>query len=199
MLMRFAARMPYIHTFADVCIIPDLQSFSKSTAVAVRACLIQLYPVFWPVGFRQRFIYCARRIMNSLPRLTRISASLALIFALAACGGKSDAPAAPPPPEVSVITVNPTKLAVTNELPARLESSRIAEVRARVPGIILKRNFHEGSDVKAGELLYQIDPAQFRADYNSANAAVERAEAILLQNELKAKRYKPLVETNAIS
>lgn len=137
--------------------------------------------------------------MNSLPRLTRISASLALIFALAACGGKSDAPAAPPPPEVSVITVNPTKLAVTNELPARLESSRIAEVRARVPGIILKRNFHEGSDVKAGELLYQIDPAQFRADYNSANAAVERAEAILLQNELKAKRYKPLVETNAIS
>src|SRR5690606_5822023 len=59
MLMRFAARLPFIHTFADVCIIPDLQSFSKSTAVAVRACLIQLYPVFWPVGFRQRlYLLC---------------------------------------------------------------------------------------------------------------------------------------------
>lgn len=137
--------------------------------------------------------------MNSLPRLTRISASLALIFALAACGGKSEAPAAPPPPEVSIITVNPAPLGITNELPGRLESSRIAEVRARVAGIVLKRNFREGSDVKAGELLYQIDPAQFQANYNSANAAVERAEATLLQNELKAKRYKPLVETNAIS
>ncbi|GGI20308.1 efflux RND transporter periplasmic adaptor subunit [Oxalicibacterium faecigallinarum] len=137
--------------------------------------------------------------MSSLPRLTRISASLFLIFALAACGKKNEAPAAPPPTEVSVITINAAPLAVTNELPARLESSRIAEVRARVAGIVLKRNFREGADVKAGELLYQIDPAQFQANYNSADAAVQRAEATLLQAEMTAKRYKPLVETNAVS
>lgn len=137
--------------------------------------------------------------MSSLPRLTRISASLFLIFALAACGKKNEAPAAPPPTEVSVVTINAAPLAVTNELPARLESSRIAEVRARVAGIVLKRNFREGADVKAGELLYQIDPAQFQANYNSADAAVQRAEATLLQAEMTAKRYKPLVETNAVS
>lgn len=137
--------------------------------------------------------------MSSLPRLTRISASLFLLSALAACGKKSDAPAAPPPTEVSIITVNPAPLAVSNELPGRLESTRIAEVRARVAGIVLKRNFREGADVKAGELLYQIDPAPFQANYNSADAAVARAEATLLQTQLKAKRYAPLVQTNAIS
>jgi len=137
--------------------------------------------------------------MSSLPRLTRISASLFLIYALTACGKKNEAPAAPPPTEVSVITVNAAPLAVTNELPGRIEASRIAEVRARVAGIVLKRNFREGADVKAGELLYQIDPAQFQANYNSADAAVQRAEATLLQAEMTAKRYKPLVETNAVS
>ena len=137
--------------------------------------------------------------MSSLPRLTRISAAVCLIFTLAACGKKSEAPAAPPPTEVSVVTITSAPLAVTNELPGRLEASRIAEVRARVPGIVLKRNFREGADVKAGELLYQIDPAQFQASYNSADASVQRAEATLLQAELTAKRYKPLVETNAVS
>uniref|UniRef100_UPI0025D644AF efflux RND transporter periplasmic adaptor subunit n=1 Tax=uncultured Oxalicibacterium sp. TaxID=1168540 RepID=UPI0025D644AF len=137
--------------------------------------------------------------MSSLPRLTRISASLFLIYALAACGKKSEAPAAPPPAEVSIVTVSAAPLAVTNELPGRMEATRIAEVRARVPGIVLKRNFREGADVKAGELLYQIDPAPLQANYNSADAAVSRAEATLLQTQLKAKRYAPLVETNAIS
>ena len=137
--------------------------------------------------------------MSSLPRLTALGATVIVLFALTACG-KSDKPApARPPAEVSVITVKPGPLGVTNELPGRLESARIAEIRARVPGVVLKRTFREGSDVKAGATLFLIDPAQFKATYNSANAAVARAEATLLQSELKEKRYKPLVVTNAIS
>lgn len=137
--------------------------------------------------------------MSSLPRLTRISAVIFLIYAIAGCGKSETKAPAPPPAEVSVITVKQAPLGVTNELPGRLESSRIAEVRARVPGIVLKRTFREGSDVKAGATLFLIDPAQFQAAYNSADAAVARAEATLLQAQLKAKRYKPLVETNAVS
>ncbi|MFJ7567057.1 efflux RND transporter periplasmic adaptor subunit [Herminiimonas sp. NPDC097707] len=137
--------------------------------------------------------------MSSLPRLTSLGASLFILFAVAGCG-KSDAPAAAPPPtEVSVVTIKSSALGITNELPGRLESTRIAEIRARVPGVVLKRTFREGSDIKAGATLFLIDPAQFEAAYNSADAAVARAEATLLQAELKANRYKPLVETNAIS
>ena len=137
--------------------------------------------------------------MSSLPRLTRLSAALFLIYAIAGCGAKSEQAGAPPPQEVSVVTVQPGVLGVTNELPGRMESIRVAEVRARVPGIVLKRVFREGSDVKAGAQLYQIDPAQLQATYNSADAAVSRSEATLATAELKAKRYKPLVETNAVS
>ena len=137
--------------------------------------------------------------MNSLSRLTRISAALLLLCALAACGKSNSQASAPPPPEVSVVTIKPAPLGVTNELPGRLEATRVADVRARVPGIILKRVFREGSDVKAGQVLYQIDPAQFQATYDSAEAAVQRAEATLLQAQLKESRYKPLVATNAIS
>ncbi len=137
--------------------------------------------------------------MSSLPRLTSLGAAIFVLFAVTACG-KSDVPAAAPPPtEVSVVTIKSSALGVTNELPGRLESTRIAEIRARVPGVVLKRTFREGSDVKAGATLFLIDPAQFKAAYNSADAAVAKAEATLLQAELKAKRYKPLVETNAIS
>jgi membrane fusion protein (multidrug efflux system) len=137
--------------------------------------------------------------MSSLPRLTRISAALILIYAIAACGKSDQQASAPPPAEVSIVTIKPAPLGVTNELPGRLESTRVADVRARVPGIVLKRTFREGSDVKAGATLFLIDPAQFQASYNSADASVQRAEATLLQSQLKAKRYKPLVETNAVS
>lgn len=137
--------------------------------------------------------------MSSLPRLTTLGAAIVVLFAVAACGKSNQQASAPPPTEVSVITVKQGPLGVINELPGRLESTRIAEIRARVPGVVLKRTFREGSDVKAGATLFLIDPAQFKATYNSANAAVARAEATLLQAELKEKRYKPLVATNAIS
>lgn len=104
-----------------------------------------------------------------------------------------------PPPEVSIITIAPERIVMTTELPGRLEATRIAQVRARVPGIVLKRVFREGSEVKAGDVLYRIDPGPFQATFNSTQAAVAKAEANLAQANLKAQRYKPLVETNAIS
>jgi membrane fusion protein (multidrug efflux system) len=104
-----------------------------------------------------------------------------------------------PPPEVAVITIAPKSLTITTELPGRLEASRIAQVRARAGGIVLKRVFREGSDVKAGDVLFRIDPAPFQAAFESAQASLARAEANLAQANLKVQRYKPLVETNAIS
>jgi membrane fusion protein (multidrug efflux system) len=131
--------------------------------------------------------------------------ALLLIALLAGCGPSGGKPpaggpgAAMPPPEVSVLTVAPERIALTTELPGRLEATRVAQVRARVAGIVLQRAFHEGSDVKAGEVLFRIDPAPFQATFSSAQAALAKAEANLAQANLKVQRYRPLVETNAIS
>ena len=142
--------------------------------------------------------------MSSVNRsLHRSALVFAMLTALAGCGDKKpDASAkgpATPPPEVAVITVAPASLTLTTELPGRLEASRVAQVRARAAGIVLKRVFREGSDVKAGDVLYRIDPAPFQAAYESTQAAVAKTEANLAQASLKVQRYKPLVETNAIS
>lgn len=129
-------------------------------------------------------------------------ASASVVLALVAgCGEKkADAQtAAPPPPEVSIITVAPQRVALTDELPGRVEASRTAQVRARVPGIVQKRVFTEGSTVKAGEVLFQIDPAPFQATLSSAEASLSRAQANLAQANLQVKRFRPLVEENAIS
>ena len=126
---------------------------------------------------------------------------------LAACGGKSDAPAAggkgpggaPPPAEVGVVTVAPRPVALVTQLPGRLEASRVAQVRARVAGIVIKRLFVEGSDVKAGQPLFQIDSAPYQATVASAQASLARAQANVTQATAQAERYKPLLEANAIS
>jgi membrane fusion protein (multidrug efflux system) len=133
-------------------------------------------------------------------RNTRIALAVTALSVLAACGKKPDTAAGgPPPTEVSIVTIAPQKLALSDELPGRLEATRIAQVRARVPGIILKRAFREGSDVKAGDVLFRIDPAPLQAAFASAQAAQARAEATSSQATAKAKRYQPLVEVNAIS
>lgn len=97
------------------------------------------------------------------------------------------------------MTVAPQRITMTTELPGRLEATRVAQVRARVAGIVQKRVFREGSEVKAGDILFRIDPAPFQAAYNSTLAAVAKADANLAQANLKVQRYRPLVETNAIS
>ncbi|HTN93635.1 MAG TPA: efflux RND transporter periplasmic adaptor subunit [Gallionella sp.] len=122
---------------------------------------------------------------------------LLMTAALAGCGG-SDKSAGPgagmalPPPEVEVITVVPGKATLTQDLPGRLEAYRTAQVRARVEGVIEKRLFHEGSDVKAGDSLFQIDARIYKA----AAAAAKEDLAVARQN---VERYKPLLEINAIS
>ena len=140
--------------------------------------------------------------MNSTCRIARGAAIGLIVFSVAGCGktiSDTQKQGDKPPQEVSVVTVAPERLTLSTELPGRLEASRVAEVRARVAGIVLKRAFREGGDVKAGDVLFRIDPSPFQAAYASAQAAVAKAEATLLQADLKAQRYKPLVEFNAIS
>lgn len=128
---------------------------------------------------------------------------LAMAVLLTACGGEEKPAGAGggemPPAEVSVITVTPGKLALTSELPGRLEAVRVAEVRARVAGIVKERVFKEGSDVKAGDVLFRIDPAPFKAAYDSAVAAVARAEALRDQTRAQAERAESLIGKQMIS
>lgn len=141
--------------------------------------------------------------MNPIRHMSQITAAVLILCALTGCGEKSTGAQAPgagaPPPEVSIVTVAPERIVMTTELPGRLDSTRVAEVRARVPGIVLKRVFHEGSDVKAGDVLFRIDSAPYEAVYSSALASLAKAEANQAQAALKVQRYKPLVQTNAIS
>ncbi|EXU77202.1 MULTISPECIES: efflux RND transporter periplasmic adaptor subunit [Erwinia] len=102
-------------------------------------------------------------------------------------------------PEVGVVTLKTAPLTVTTDLPGRTSSFRIAEVRPQVSGIILKRNFVEGSDIKAGESLYQIDPATYQAAYDSAKGDLVQAQANAQIAALTVKRYKPLLGTKYIS
>ncbi|GGY53625.1 efflux RND transporter periplasmic adaptor subunit [Pseudoduganella albidiflava] len=104
-----------------------------------------------------------------------------------------------PPPQVSVYTVKAEALPVITELPGRTSAYQIAEVRPQVAGIVQKRLFTEGADVKAGTQLYQIDPATYQATFSAAKAALARAEANLLTAGPKVKRYKELVEIEGVS
>jgi membrane fusion protein (multidrug efflux system) len=105
----------------------------------------------------------------------------------------------PPPAEVGVITVNLTDVGLVTELPGRLEASRVAQVRARAAGIVQKRLFVEGSQVRAGQALFQIDASPYQATLASAQASVAKAEANLMQASAQAERFKPLIEAKAIS
>jgi len=122
-----------------------------------------------------------------------------LLTALGCGGGAAPTAAAPQPAEVGVVTVAPVSVPLTTELPGRVEAARVAEVRARAPGIVLERSFREGSDVAKGDVLYRIDPAPMRAALASAEATLARAEATLLQAKQRADRYAPLVASRAIS
>ncbi len=126
---------------------------------------------------------------------------LAVYLILTGCGKQSTAVAKGQntPPEVGVVTIKPQRVALTTELAGRTSAYLIAEVRPQVGGIIQKRLFTEGADVKAGEVLYQIDPAIYQAAYDSARAALARAEANIIPARLKAERYKDLVKINAVS
>lgn len=145
--------------------------------------------------------------MPSFPvPIARIALPLLLTASLAACGAR-DAPgpaagaagAVPPPPAVGVITVRAGAVPLATELPGRVSAWRIAQVRARAAGIVQQRLFQEGSEVRAGQVLYRIEPAPLEAALASATAVLRRAEAALASARQKETRYRPLVASRAVS
>ena len=124
-----------------------------------------------------------------------------LPLAAAACQSSTSArqAAAPPPPEVGVITVAAAPVSLARELPGRISAFRVAEVRARVTGIVQRRLFEEGADVKEGQPLFKIDPAPYEAALESAQAGLARAEATMVSRRLSAQRYGELIGTNAVA
>ncbi|WP_085597684.1 MULTISPECIES: MexC family multidrug efflux RND transporter periplasmic adaptor subunit [unclassified Pseudomonas] len=137
--------------------------------------------------------------MVDLRAIGRVSA-LAVVIALAGCGpsGEQQSAAEMVLP-VDVFAVKPETLALTSELPGRIEPVRVAEVRARVAGIVLKKRFEEGADVKAGDLLFQIDPAPLKAAVSRAEGDLARAQAGMKEAQARVKRYEPLVKIEAVS
>ncbi|EBI0102583.1 efflux RND transporter periplasmic adaptor subunit [Salmonella enterica subsp. enterica serovar Typhimurium] len=128
-----------------------------------------------------------------MPPLRSFALVTSLALMLSACDAdNTDATSSPPVPEVGVVTVQPEAVALTTELPGRTTPYMIAEVRPQVGGILLKRNFEEGSEVEAGQPLYQIDPAPYRA-------ALAKAEASLASAKRLSERYDLLIQKNAIS
>lgn len=132
-------------------------------------------------------------------RLLPLSGFIVCALLLAGCDGQENQHPQAQAPQVSVHIVKSAPLAVTTELPGRTDAFRVAEVRPQVSGIILHRNFTEGSDVKAGESLYQIDPATYQAAYDNAKGELAKAQAAATIARLTVKRYLPLVGTQYVS
>ena len=143
---------------------------------------------------------------SALPLATLLTAVAAAVL-LTACGAKDGAAGPggaaggkmPPPPAVGVVTAALQPVALQTELPGRVEAVRVAQVRARANGVVLKRLFTEGSEVREGQVLFQIDPAPYQAQLDSAAAQLAKAQANLAQAAAQAERNKPLVDAKAIS
>lgn len=124
----------------------------------------------------------------------------AVWLCLPSCGKKAAAtPPQMPPAAVSFLPASVETVTITRDLPGRIDALRVAEIRARVAGILLKKTFQEGADVKAGDVLFQIDPAPLQAAHDSAEANLARAEANSKQAENQASRSRELVAVNAVS
>ncbi|MGK9264089.1 efflux RND transporter periplasmic adaptor subunit [Sinorhizobium meliloti] len=131
------------------------------------------------------------------------SALIVLSLIVSGCSGEGNSQTPPGPPatkaEVSVVSLHPQSVAITAELPGRTTASLVAEVRPQVGGIIQKRLFEEGSEVREGDPLYQIDPASYQAAYESAVADLQKAEAAIPSAQAKVERYQGLIKQNAVS
>ncbi len=132
---------------------------------------------------------------NLLARLSLVALALTLSACDKSTNGEEQAPLA----TVRIETIEARPLSISSELSGRIVAPRIAEVRARVAGVVLQRTFREGSDVKKGDVLFRIDPAPFKADLESAEAALRKAEANAYQARLQAQRYAQLINDKAIS
>jgi len=142
-----------------------------------------------PINHQQHVIFIPEKI---------IATALLGGLILTACNRHVQAPP-PPVPEVATIIVAPQKVELTTELPGRTSPYRIAVIRPQVNGLIQKRLFTEGSDVQAGQELYQIDPAPFQAALDNAKAALGRAEANLPALQLRSERYKQALADKAVA
>jgi membrane fusion protein (multidrug efflux system) len=141
-----------------------------------------------------------RMKISRRPTFFSVTVLITVFLALTACGQSK--PGGGPQggtPEVAIVVVQPEKIPIITELPGRTSPYLIAEVRPQVSGIIQKRFFTEGSDVKSGEVLYQIDPATYEAAYSAAKAALARSEANIVSISNRVGRYKELVTINAVS
>ncbi|WP_408744129.1 efflux RND transporter periplasmic adaptor subunit [Acetobacter estunensis] len=132
-------------------------------------------------------------------RASATCVSIASLFLLGACGRKAPPPAAAPPQKVEVLTLQPQSVQVHTQLPGRISAFEIAMVRPQVNGVILKRYFVEGTDVKAGQQLYQIDPSAYQAVYDSATGQLAQAKANAVTARAKLERYGPLMKAHAVS
>ena len=130
--------------------------------------------------------------MQFKPAVTALVSAVALATLLSGCKKEEAAPQAQQAPQVGVVTLQPQAYTLTSELPGRTTAYRVAEVRPQVNGIILKRLFKEGTEVKAGQQLYQIDPSVYEATLGSAQATLESAKSL-------AGRYKQLIDEQAVS
>lgn len=139
------------------------------------------------------------RFNPSCPLRIPVSAvALATVLALTACS-RQQPTFAMPQAEVAAITVKPESLAIDSELPGRTSAYQSSDVRPQVGGILRKRLFREGADVKAGQVLYEIDPATYQAAYDTASGDLAKAEASVISARPKAERYRSLVALDAVS
>ncbi|BCS51281.1 efflux RND transporter periplasmic adaptor subunit [Aeromonas veronii] len=120
-------------------------------------------------------------------------------FGLAGCDAAPQEQEAPALPQVSVLTLTGRELVISEELPARVAALRSADIRAQISGIVQRRLFEQGAEISAGTVLFQINPAPFKADVDSAAAALQRAEAVLARARIQIERLRPLLRTDAIS
>ncbi|MCO3582484.1 efflux RND transporter periplasmic adaptor subunit [Pseudomonas aeruginosa] len=121
------------------------------------------------------------------------------VLALVGCDASPQEAKAPAPVQVSVLTLQTHELAISEVLPARVAAVRSAEIRAQIGGIVQRRLFEQGAEIEAGAVLFQINPAPFKAEVDSAAAALQRAEAVLVRARVQVERLTPLVQAEAVS
>lgn len=136
---------------------------------------------------------------DAIMKVIILPATLLGSLLLGGCDDNGRSLPPPPVPEVAVVMVQPQKVVLTTELPGRTSAFRVAEIRPQVKGLIQKRLFTEGSDVTAGQVLYQIDPAPFQAALDNVKAALGRAQANLPAIRLRAERFEELLAAKAVS
>jgi membrane fusion protein (multidrug efflux system) len=198
-------RRGYQHTFTIVCILLKKSNIEQFFTPPPIDALPRAFFFSWNsiMPHARSRLVCPPFVRSTVS--TSSALTLTLTMLLAACGqsappaGAGGPSGMPPPAEVGVVTVKVGDVGLVTELPGRLEASRVAQVRARAAGIVQKRLFAEGSSVREGQALFQIDASPYQATLASAQASVAKAEANVMQAGAQADRYKPLIDAKAIS